>query len=321
MSRHLVDPELIPGLQRHLPDTLNSDTLAQYRSMILEMVAAIPKPTSEALRNVRFEDRKIPGPAGAPDLRVLIYTPGQRSAEKLPAILHIHGGGFVSGTADMSDPNSRAYAVDMNCVVVSVDYRLAPETQFPGPVEDCYAALVWLHGAADELGIDLERIAIAGESAGAGLVAGLCLLARDRGLRRPCFQYLAEPMLDHRSPQSDHPHTGRVGWTRDHNRFGWASMLGGAPSDVSPYASAALADDLSDLPPTYIHIGAIDLFFEESLDYARRLTRAGVSVELHVWPGAYHAFGAVDAHVSREARRVARTALQRALHPPESKTA
>jgi triacylglycerol lipase len=232
-------------------------------------------------------------------------------------MLHVHGGGFVSGNADMSDPNSRSYAVEMNCVVVSVDYRLAPDTPYPGPLEDCYAALVWLRAAAGELRIDPDRIAIAGESAGAGLVAALCLLARDRGQIRPRFQYLAEPMLDHRSVDSDHPHVGHFGWTREHNRFGWSSMLGGASSaSVSPYASPALADDLSRLPPTYIHVGAVDLFLEESLDYARRLTRAGVSVELHVWPGAYHAFQAIDAHVSREARRVARTAIKRALHGP-----
>jgi len=226
--------------------------------------------------------------------------------------LHVHGGGFVSGSADMSDPNSRSYAVEMNCVVVSVDYRLAPETPFPGPVEDCYAALLWVQGAAEKLGIDPTRIMIAGESAGAGLVAGLGQLTRDRGQVRPIFQYLAEPMLDHRSVDSDHPHTGHFGWTRDHNRFGWDSMLGSADT-VSRYCSPAVADDLSGLPPTFIHIGAIDLFLEESLDYARRLTRAGVSVELHVWPGAFHAFGSTDCHISREARRVARTAIKRAL--------
>jgi acetyl esterase/lipase len=320
MSRHLVDPELSVGLDVNMPlQRLGADTLPQYRQMLLDMVAAIPKPTSEAMRNVQRDDRRIPGPVDGPDVRVLVYTPGDRGVEPLPAILHIHGGGFVSGSADMSDPNSRSYAVDMNCVVVSVDYRLAPETPFPGPVEDCYAALLWLHGAAEEMGIDPERIAVAGESAGAGLVAALCLLARDRGKVRPFFQYLAEPMLDHRSVDSDHPHVGHFGWTRDHNRFGWSSMLGEISGQgASPYCSPATAEDLSGLPPTFIHIGALDLFLEESLEYARRLTRAGVSVELHVWPGAFHAFQSTDAHVSRESRRVARTALQRALHGPAS---
>lgn len=316
MSRHLVDPELAVGRESHLPETLDAESLTRFRSMLVAMVAAIPKPTSDAMQQVRVDDRRIPGVDGAPDVRVLIYAPGDRGEDLLPAILHIHGGGFVSGSADMSDPNSRSYAADMNCVVVSVDYRLAPETAYPGPLDDCYAALLWLHGAAGELGVDRDRIVIAGESAGAGLVASLCLLARDRGEVRPNFQYLAEPMLDHRSPDSDHPHVGHLGWTREHNRFGWSAMLGdSADRPVSPYGSPALADDLSGLPSTFIHIGAIDLFLEESLDYARRLTRAGVSVELHVWPGAYHAFGAIDAHVSREARRVARTAIHRALWP------
>ena len=314
MSRHLVDPELSAGLDAHLPATLSAETLAQYRSMLFDMVAAIPKPTSDAIRAVRLEERCIPGPDGAPDVRVLIYTSAEPAAAPLPAILHIHGGGFVSGNADMSDPNSRAYVAEMDCVVVSVDYRLAPETPFPGPVEDCHAALRWLQSAAAEFGVDPARIAIAGESAGGGLVAALCLLVRDRGGVQPSFQYLAEPMLDYRSVDSDHPHTGHFGWTRNHNRFAWSSMLGDPGVAVSPYASPALADDLARLPPTYIHIGAIDLFLEESIDYARRLTRAGVPVELHVWPGAHHAFGAIDAHVSREARRVARTALKRALH-------
>ena len=316
MSRHLVDPELAVGLDTNMPaQRLDLETLPRYRQMLIDMVAAIPKPTSEAMQNVRREVRHVPGPQGAPDVRVLIYTPGNRGADPLPAILHIHGGGFVSGSADMSDPNSRSYAVDMECVVVSLDYRLAPETPFPGPLEDCYAALLWLHAAAGELGIDAKRIMVAGESAGAGLAAALCQLACDRGAVRPFFQYLAEPMLDHRSVDSDHPHVGHFGWTRDHNRFGWASMIGeNGAEPVSRHCSPAMADDLSGLPPTFIHIGAIDLFLEESLDYARRLTRAGVSVELHVWPGAFHAFQSTDCHISREARRVARTAIKRALN-------
>ena len=313
MSRHLVDPELTAGLDARLPQALKGETLTAYRSMLFDMVAAIPKPTSEAIQNVQCEARHIPGRECGPEVRVLIYTPAGRTEELLPAILHIHGGGFVSGSADMSDPNSRGYAADMNCIVVSVDYRLAPETIFPGPLEDCYTALLWLAAATKDLRVDPARIAVAGESAGAGLAAALCLLARDRGQVQPCFQYLAEPMLDHRSAESDHPHAGHFGWTREHNRFGWDSMFGDATQPVSPYLSPALAEDLTGLPPTFIHVGAIDLFLEESLEYARRLTRAGVSVELHVWPGAYHAFQAINAHVSREARRVARTAIHRGL--------
>ena len=145
MSRHLVDPELAVGLANNMPaQKLDAETLPRYRQMLIDMVAAIPKPNSEAMQNVRREERHVPGPQGAPEVRVLVYTLGDRGTDLLPAILHIHGGGFVSGTADMSDPNSRFYAVEMDCVVVSVDYRLAPETPFPGPLEDCYAALLWL---------------------------------------------------------------------------------------------------------------------------------------------------------------------------------
>ena len=276
------------------------------------------------MQAVLLDVHRVPGPQGAPEVELLVFTPGDRSETSLPAILHIHGSGMVSGNAQMSDPNSRSYAAEMNCVVASVNYRLAPKTRFPGAVEDCYAALLWLHGAGQGLGIDPDRILVAGESAGAGLAAALCLLARDRGQVRPCFQYLAEPMLDHRSADSDHPHVGHYGWTRQQNRYGWASLLGDAAAGpVSPYASPAMADDLAGLPPAFIHIGAIDLFLEESINYARRLTRAGVPVELHVWPGAFHAFhafGAFDAHVSREARRVARKAIKRALRGPDQKT-
>jgi len=137
----------------------------------------------------------------------------------------------------------------------------------------------------------------------------------------PCFQYLSESMLDHRSADSDPPHTGHIGWTRVHNRFGSASMLGDAPAEtLSPHASPAKADDLAGLPPAFIHAGAIDLCLGESIDYAPRLTRAGVAVERHVWPGGFHPFGATDAHVSHEARRAARTAVHRTLRASPGET-
>ncbi|HEX7827927.1 MAG TPA: alpha/beta hydrolase [Mycobacterium sp.] len=322
MSRHLVDPELLPYVDMLPRTVLTAETLPGYRQALVDMVMNLPRPMSEAAQNVSLEEKLIPGAEGAPAVRVLVYRPATADTSILPAYLHIHGGGFVVGTAAMGDPNSRLNAAEMDCVVVSVDYRLAPETPYPGPLEDCYAALLWLHGNADVLGVDRKRIAIGGESAGAGLAAALCLLARDRGVVTPCFQYLAEPMLDHRSADSDHPHVGAVGWTRENNRFGWRSMFGALPdsADVPAHLSPARADNLAGLPPTYIHIGAVDLFLEESLEYARRLTRAGVVVELHIWPGAYHAFAATDTHVARQARSVARTALKRALHLSQSDT-
>ena len=211
----------------------------------------------------------------------------------------------------------RPLAEELGCVIVSVDYRLAPETPHPGPVEDCYAGLAWTFAHAGELGIDPARVGVAGESAGGGLAASLALLARDRGEHRLAFQHLTYPMLDDRTCITDvHPHTGAFIWTPHNNRFGWSALLGHDPGGqaVSPYAAAARAEDLSGLPPTFIATGALDLFLDEDIDYARRLIRAGVPTELHVYPGAFHGF---DIHptaavaVAARADRVA--ALRRVL--------
>jgi acetyl esterase/lipase len=201
---------------------------------------------------------------------------------------------------------------------VSVDYRLAPETPFPGPVEDCYAALVWLHEQAKLLGVDPARIAIGGESAGAGLAAALGLLARDRGKAPVAFQMLIYPMLDDRTGATSdpHPYSGEFIWTAESNRFGWASLLGGAPGggDVSRYAAPARAENLAGLPPTFIAVGGLDLLLEEDLEFARRLTRAGVLTELHVYPGAYHAPDmAPEARVAQALRRDVLEAMRRAF--------
>jgi len=221
------------------------------------------------------------------------------------------------GDPEMSEVRNRTWASQLGCVVASVDYRLPPESPHPGPVEDCYAALKWLHREAPRLGIDSQRIGIAGESAGGGLAAALALLARDRGEVNVAYQALVYPMLDDRtcvnSPR--HPYTGEFGWTHDKNHFGWSCLLGCEPgsSDVSSYAVAARADDLSRLPPTFISVGTLDLFLEEDMEYARRLMRAGVLVELHVYPGAYHGFElfAPQACVTRQAVNDLASWLQR----------
>ena len=201
------------------------------------------------------------------------------------------------GKPEGSQGRNQSLASELGCVVVSVDYRLAPETPHPGPIEDCYAALKWMHAHADELGIDPARIAVGGESAGGGLAACLALLARDRGEIPLVFQLLIYPMLDDRTvtEAEPHPFAGAFIWTRDSNRFGWTSLLGCEPGgdEVSPYAAASRATDLKGLPPTFIAVGSLDLFLEEDLEYTRRLLRAGVSTELHIYPGAYHAFNMV----------------------------
>jgi len=236
-------------------------------------------------------------------------------------LLWMHGGGYIMGSPEQEDLMVKHMVSAIGCVAVSVDYRLAPETRHPGPVEDCYAALKWLHTHASELGVDPTRIAIAGSSAGGGLAAALGLLARDRGEIPLAFQLLIAPMLDDRTCTlaEPHPYTGEFIWTRENNRFGWTSLLGQEPglADVSPYAAAARAEHLEGLPPTFINVGALDLFLEEDLEYARRLTRAGVPTEFHIYPGAYHGFRMVaDAQVTQTAARDQLAALKRALGDP-----
>jgi acetyl esterase/lipase len=318
VSEHLIDPELKPALELFPTLEPTHHGVLELRRMISQMLGAAPKPAELA---VSVKSVSIAGPAGSPSLRVLCYRPIDAD-HSLPAILHIHGGGYVLGSPDMSDFANRTLALDVNCAIVSVDYRLAPETTHPGPVEDCYAALKWLHVNASALGIDRARIAVKGESAGGGLAAGLALLARDRGEVRLVGQHLIYPMIDDRTSADDgsdaHRFVGEYVWTPRHNRFAWECLLGAAPGSagISPYAAAARAHDLGGLPPSFIAVGALDLFLEEDMDYARRLTRAGVATELHVYPGAFHAFDAAPqtARTALAAIRDSRDALRRLLH-------
>ena len=311
-SRHLVDPELLPLLDS-LPDIELSEA-------ILPLVRAAPARFAVDPRDVErtaMRQVKVPGPQGAPDVPVLVYRP-KNAVGELPCILHIHGGGYVSGSAASMEAVHRALAADLNCCIVSVDYRLAPETRYPGAVEDCYAVLRWISANARDLGIDLRRLGVMGESAGGGLAAALTLLVRDRGEFSLAFQHLVYPMLDDRTcvAPEPHPFTGEFVWTRQRNHFGWRCLLGVEPGSegVSPYAAPARATDLRNLPPLFLSTAALDLFLEENLEYARRLVRSAVPVELHVYPGAFHGFQwAPTAGVSMMAARDTRDALRRAM--------
>ncbi|MBL8771866.1 MAG: alpha/beta hydrolase [Phenylobacterium sp.] len=311
-SRHLVDPQLLPLLDTIPPLQLSIEALPAIRS---RPVMFQPDPADVARTDL--EVRTIPGPAGAPGVEVLIYRPREGAGAR-PCILHIHGGGFVTGDARGQEAAHRRLAAQLGCAIVSVNYRLAPETVFPGAVEDCYAALSWVMAEADELGVDRARVGVMGESAGGGHAAALALLARDRGEHRLAFQHLIYPMIDDRTcvAADPHPFVGDYVWTREANRFGWESLLGHPPGrdDVSPYAAPARAQDLAGLPPTYLATAALDLFLEENLEFARRLTRAGVPVELHVYPGAFHGFQwAAASDVARTAARDTEAALARAF--------
>jgi triacylglycerol lipase len=295
-TRGLVAPELLAGLDAIPAFEVNDAFIAFLRSGGAGIEAALqPPPLTPEQAAVSCQERRIPGPAGAPDVRVLVYVPPGRAAAARPAYLHIHGGGYVLGMPEQNDGSSRGLAAELGCVVVSVAYRLAPETTFPGALQDCYAALTWLHANADELGVDRARIAIGGESAGGGHAAALALYARDRGEVPICLQMLDSPMLDDRTGSSSdpHPYCGEFVWPPANNRYGWGALLGMAPGgpDTPAGAAPARVSDLSGLPPTFLAVGALDLFLEEGLEYARRLARAGVPTELHVTPGGYHGFG------------------------------
>ncbi len=288
-SKHLVDPELLPLLAFFPRLELTTELLPTLRAM------APPSPADggPGSDDVDVESRSVPGPAGAPAVGVLIYSPRRRPAA-MPCIFHIHGGGYVIGSAASMQVMHRRLAAAAGCIIVSVDYRLAPETRFPGSVEDCYAALAWLYAQAGTLGVDAGRIGVMGESAGGGLAAALTLLARDRREYSLAFQHLIYPMLDDRTGTTavPHPYAGEFLWTAANNVFGWSALLGVAPGSpaISPYAAPARAEDLSGLPPAFIATGALDLFVDEDLEYARRLIRCGVPVELHVYPGAFPGF-------------------------------
>lgn len=293
--RDRLDPELVAPLDAWVEATGGGIDLHDVPAArrVMDELAAAQMAKAAPITGVASEDRRVPGPEGAPEVLVRVYQPAERSDDPLPALLWIHGGGYVLGSVERDDLLARHLSKVAPCVVASVEYRLAPEHPFPAPVEDCYAALRWLSGHGGELGLDPARIAIGGASAGGGLAAGLALLARDRAEVDVCFQLLVYPMIDDRNvaPASEAAPDTFV-WTRANNRMGWRAYLGHEPGipDVSPYAAAARATDLRGLPPAFIPVGDLDLFLEENVAYAQRLLAAGVPAELHVHPGAFHGF-------------------------------
>jgi acetyl esterase/lipase len=287
-------------------------------------------------RFARFAPRQVIGARTLPVIRVLTGLTGRRSApsdvevitlgsgvgvrlfrpagvpEPAPALLWIHGGGYVMGTAQQDDALCRRFSRKLGITVASVDYRLAPEHPYPAALEDCYSALTWLAGLP---AVDPDRVAISGGSAGGGLAAALALLARDRGEIKPAFQLLVYPMLDDRSSSAFGVPTNpnyRL-WGPRSNKFGWAAYLGDADPQV---AVPARRDDLSGLPPAWIGVGGNDLFHDEDLAYAERLKDAGVPCEVEVVPGAFHGFDLVVAKAQVSQRFFARQCdvLRSALH-------
>lgn len=281
--------------------------------------------TDDELRHggaIEFEERSIVGPADAPAIPTLILRPADRTGPR-PVLYFLHGSGLIMpGNRTMLTAEELGWVAGLGAVMISIDYRVAPEHRHPAPVEDAYAGLVWTATHADELGLDADRLVVVGASAGGGLAAGTALLARDRHGPPISHQVLISPMLDDRGVTVSSGYDSVV-WDAAANRAGWSALLGDDPAgpDVNGYAAPARATDLTDLPPSYLDCGSTEVFRDEAVDYADRLARAGVPVELHIWAGAAHYSHrfAPDAEVSRAAMATRTSYLRRALQTdPES---
>ncbi len=314
--RDLIDPqsrEPLDQLQQLLPGGFNAiaDIVAR-REAAEQLLKAIPVPPNP---NVIHEDKVIPGPQGAPDISVRVYRPRIVDAGvTLPGVYYIHGGGMILGTVEAEDATAESICDQVGAVVVSVEYRLAPEHPHPAQSQDCYAGLAWMARNAGSLRFDPQRLAVYGGSAGGGLAIAVTLLARDRGFPAIAFQMPIYPMIDDANETpSSHEITDIGIWDRAGNIEAWKWYLGDAKPDQ--YAAPARAEDLSGLPPTFIDVGTVDLFRDEDIAFAARLMQAGVPTELHVYPGAYHACEvlAPDAPLSRRIWERRFDALRRAL--------
>jgi len=295
-------------------DFMDLSDLEAAVAMVMSMLGSAP---AEIPAGVVIDDHHVLTTDGH-RLLVRLYRPRSARASS-PCLYWMHGGGLVLGNVAMDDARCVEIVEQLNIVVASVEYRLAPASPYPVPLDDCYAGLEWLIGSAEALGLAADRIAIGGGSAGGGLAAGLALLARDRGQLHPCFQLLRYPMIDDRnSTGSSHEVTDMRVWNRSANLVGWGAYLGDAAGSavVPQYAAAARATDLTGLPPAIVTVGELDMFLDEDIEYAQRLLAAGVSTELHVYGKCVHGSDALVPHAeaSQRWKRDELAALDRALN-------
>jgi acetyl esterase len=297
---YAFDPELA-AIVAVLPEIDITDIPAARASMLAMREELPPFETPDS---ITIRKRTVPGPPGDPDVEVAIFTP-RALAAGAPAMYWMHGGGFVLGDVDGDMVTPAQFAAELGAVVVSVEYRLAPEHPFPAPVEDCYAGLAWMASHADELGFDPRKLAIGGLSAGGGLAAALTLMARDRGGPALCFQLLDIPDLDDRlATPSMKQFTDTPIWNHRNAALSWDAYLGPDRGETSPYAAPARAADLSGLPPAYVITCEFDPLRDEGIEYAQRLLQAGVSAELHSYPGTFHGASGAGAGTAIATRMV-----------------
>ena len=302
MNINLVNPELVPFLESFPPLDIWSD-LPGFRKKYAKHIEDLSA-ESPVIEGVDSADYVVDVDL-LTRVNVRVYRPVDREGH-LPAMLWLHGGGYCLGSIQIDDEFVRKMVKIIGCVVVSVNYRLAPENRFPGALDDAYAVLRWIFREANGLSIDADRLAIGGISAGAGLAAGVALAARDRGEVKLIFQSLWCPMLDDRNNYvSSYAINDPRVWSRDDNLRAWQAYLGKDfnGNDTSPYAAPCRAKELAGLPPVYMRVGSLDLFLDENTAYAQRLVSAGVQTDFAVVDGAFHAFEMLpDAELSRQVR-------------------
>jgi acetyl esterase/lipase len=315
-ARPTLDPELRELLaDMPLMSQLSPEVLAQLRQL-----PSTPVGPLLAHRQVDRREVTVPAKDGAP-IPLSVFSPAHTDrTTAAPCVYWMHGGGMVMGDRFSQIDIPLEWLDEFAAVVVSVDYRLAPEATGTALVDDCYQGLLWVAEHSAELGIDPARIIVAGASAGGGLAAGVTILARDLGTPAIAAQMLICPMLDHRnSSTASRQYSGGPGvWTREMNEFGWRAVLGDrTDQEVPAYVSPALADDLSGLPTTYVDTGSAEVFRDEDTDYATRIWAAGGQAELHVWAGGFHGFDALypQARISATARQTRTAWLARLLLP------
>jgi acetyl esterase len=316
LTRMVVDPEIAEVMDQ-MPST-DLDDYQNIRSTrravwLAAKMAGQLQPDNE---RIEIGEHTIPGPPGAPQLQVRMYR--RRAAHGLaPGIVFYHGGGFILGDLETEHLRCQRFAADAGCIVVSVDYRLAPEHPYPAAVEDCYAALLWLAASGAELGVDTARIAVGGVSAGGTLAAGVSLMARDRGGPNIALQILIYPATDDRmQTASMKAFTNTLGFNATGARVMWRLYLGSSSMDAPPNAAPARATDLAGLPAAYVMTAELDPLRDEGLEYAARLSAAGVSVELHQYTRVPHGFDLLvpGAAISRRAIADQVAGVRRALN-------